>query len=388
MSSPILTDEELEKEKDLFNMDNKKQSTKQSLESIIKNRDKIDTEKIEVDKSTFVKSDIVEKTEEEIEKDIPSNYIEINLISNGRIEGIPDKLHFRCYSASDALDLNVDDEDKIKAVTKVLTRLNYEKFDVSLLTIQDILFILYKMHGAFISPKITRKVYIDDTITDEEKLNDPDNLEEVDIYLNSMVYAYLGKDYNDVDYEKKIKVPFTIKDNTTKDLISFKFTTLKDILTAQTYCKNYFKNEFIKYGDVRSTIAKIRGIRNDERQDEALEQYLSKNEDKVTEYYDFMAEYTKMIAEVTQALTIVSYNGQKLDKIEDKWDVYVNKLSFDIWENYNKVIEDYPFGFKEDIDVYLKSLKKTVHRRVGFQLDDFIHIDGHENTDRYTVEFD
>ena len=53
------------------------------------------------------------ETEEELKQDIPSSFIEINLASNGRIDGIPKKLHFRDYSASDALDLNVDDDDKL-----------------------------------------------------------------------------------------------------------------------------------------------------------------------------------------------------------------------------------------------------------------------------------
>ena len=43
---------------------------------------------------------------------------------------------------------------------------------------------------------------------------------------------------------------------------------------------------------------------------------------------------------------------------------------------------------KDDIDVYIPSLKKKVHRRVGFQFDDFIHVDKSENVDRCTVEFD
>ena len=97
-----------------------------------------------------------EKTEKEIKEDIPSNYIEINLVSNGRIKDTPTKLHFRCYSASDALDLNVDDDEKTKAIVKVLTRLNYEHFDIGELTAYnkatniakkiDLYFIFYIFH--------------------------------------------------------------------------------------------------------------------------------------------------------------------------------------------------------------------------------------------------
>ena len=153
MPSPLMTDEEVEMADKQTVMTPKKSLEEQMKESL-ENEDSI------------IKEDLVEETEEELKKDIPSSFIEINLVSNGRIEGIPSKLHFRCYSASDALDLNVDDDNKVKAITKVLTRLNYEGFDVSQLPTQDVLFILYKLHGAFISKKITRKVYIDDTLWD------------------------------------------------------------------------------------------------------------------------------------------------------------------------------------------------------------------------------
>lgn len=377
MASPIITDEMFEEQN--------KNVQKKSLEEIVKeNVNKIN----ENTDDGFIKEDIVKETEEELKEDIPSNFIEINLVSNGRIEGIPKKLHFRCYSASDAIDLNVGDDDKVKAVSKVLTRLNYENFDVSKLTIQDVLYILYKLHNAFISPKITKKVYIDDTIEDEEKLNADKNLEEVDIPISSISYAYLGKDYDDNELERKIKVPFTIKDNVTNNKVQFRYTILKDMLMAETYCRNYFKNEFIKFADIRSALNKIKSIRDEEKQDAMLDDYLNKNEEKVNEYYDFMRDYVKMVAKVVQCETIVSYNGKVLETLDEKWDVYENKLSVSMWEIYSKTLEEFPFGINEEVDVFLPSKREMVHRRVGFQFDDFIHVNKSENSDRCTVEFD
>ena len=221
------------------------------------------------------------------------------------------------------------------------------------------------MHGSFISKKIVKKVYIDDTIEDEKLLNADENLEEVDIPITSMVYAYLGKDYDDKDLEGKIKVPFVIRDKTTNESVTFKFTVLKDMLRAETYCKNYFKDEFIKYADIRSSLNKIHSINNEEKQDEMLDDYLDKNEDKVAEYFEFIIE-----------------------SLNEQWEIYSNNVSYDIWKKYNDVVNKYPFGIKDDIDVYIPSLKKKVHRRVGFQFDDFIHVDRHEDSDRCVVEFD
>lgn len=375
MSSPLMTDEEIETTDKQNNVTSKKSLEEQMKESLKNKEDSV------------IKEELVEETEKELKEDIPSNYIEINLVSNGKIEGIPSKLHFRCYSASDALDLNVDNDNKLKVITKVLTRLNYENFDIGELTIQDVLYILYKLHQNFISKKITKKVYIDDTIEDEKLLNADENLEEVDIPITSMIYAYLGKDYEDNNLGN-IKVPFTIRDNSTKEFVSFKFNVLKDMLRAETYCKNYFKDEFIKYADIRSTINKINSIRDEEKQDKLLDEYLTENEESVSEYYDFMIEYGKMVGKIIQAQTIVSYNGKKLESLEEKWDVYNNKLSYDVWEKYNDVVNKYPFGIKDDIDVYIPSLKKKVHRRVGFQFNDFIQTDRHEDNNKCVVEFD
>ena len=379
MGSPIITDEQLEQE------NNTKVTPKKSLEELMKEDYK---NSVESENNNFINDEIVNETEKELEEDIPSSFIEINLVSNGRIEGVPKKLHFRCYSASDAIDLNVADEDKPKAISKVLTRLNYENFDISLLPIQDVLFILYRLHSAFISPKITKKVYIDDTIEDEKKLNDEDNLEEIDIPISAINYAYLGKDYDDNELERKIKIPFTIKDNATNEKVKFRYIILKDMLMAETYCRNYFKNEFIQFADVRSALQRIQAITDEEKQDKSFDDYLNANEEKVSEYYDFMVDYAKMVAKVVQCQTIVSYNDEVLKTLDEKWDVYSNKISISMWEKYNKTLEEFPFGINEEIDVFIPSLQKKVHRRVGFQFDDFIHVNKQENIDRCTVEFD
>lgn len=371
MGSPIITDEELEKENFL---------TKENINKMMK--EAVSERTIDMNK------EILEETEQDIKEDIPSNYIEINLVSNGRIEGIPKVLHFRCYSASDAIDLNVADDDKPRAISKVLSRLNYENFDISLLPVQDVLFILYKLHSAFISTKITKKVYIDDTIQDEELLDSDDNIEEVDIPISSISYAYLGKDYDDNELEQKIKVPFTIKDTATNESVQFRYMILKDMIMAEKYCHNYFKDDFIKYADLRSSLNKINNIKNDKKKDKMFDDYLNQNEEKMNEYYEFMVQMGTMVAKVVQCATIVSYNGKKLESLDEKWEVYSNKLSAPMWKKYNATLENFPFGISEEIDVYLPSLKKKVHRRLGFQFTDFIHVDKQENSDRCVVEFD
>lgn len=376
MASPIMTDEELAEEGKVVAKKEENKGLKETMKEMASEGESV------------IKKALVEETERELKEDIPSNYIEINLVSNGRIEGIPSKLHFRCYSASDAIDLNVTDEQKVKSLVKVLSRLNYEGFDVGLLPVQDVLYILYKLHGAFISNTISKKVYIDDTIEDEELLNNDDNLEQVDIPITSIVYAYLGKNYDDENLPQNVKVPFTIRDKETNESATFRYSVLNDMIMAETYCKNYYKDEFIKYGDIRSALSKIHNISNEEKMDKALDDFISANEERTSEYYKFMIEYSRMVAKIVQAESIVSYNGKVLETLDEKWDCYSNKMSVSLWESYVNVVKDFPFGIKDDIDVYLPSLKKKVHRRVGFQFNDFLHIDRPKDSDRCVVEFD
>lgn len=376
MASPIITDEELENEK-------KEVKPKQNLEELMKS---MSNEQIN-EMNEKIDNDILEETEEELKQDIPSSFIEINLASNGRIEGIPKKLHFRDYSASDALDLNVDDDDKMKAIIKVLSRTNYEGFDISKLTTEDVAFILYRIHGTFISNKITKKVYINDKLEGDE-LNSDDNLEEVDIPISAMKFNYLGKDINDNDLEKKIKVPFTVKDKSNGTVVKFKFTTLNDMLLADTYCRNKYRNEFIKYADIRTAISKINKILDEDEKDKMLDKYLTENEQKCNDYFNFMVEFAKSVAKIVQAEAIVEYNGKPITDLNEQWEIYSTKLSSSIWDIYSDILKEFSFGISDDVEVFIPSLQKKVTRRVGFQFDDFLHIDKKERNDRYTVEFD
>ena len=244
------------------------------------------------------------------------------------------------------------------------------------------------MHNNFISHTISKKVYIDDTIVDEKELNDESNLEEVDIPISALSFAFLGKDYDDNDLERKIKIPFTITDKGTNEKASFRYVILKDMIKAETYCRNYFKDEFTKYGDFRASLDKINNITDEEKRNKLMDEYLNQNEEKANGYYEFMMEFAKMVAKIVQCETIVSYNGKVLEDIDEKWDVYANKLSVSMWDSYNKTIESFPFGIKDECDVFIPSLQKKVHRRVSFQFDDFLRLDKSENDGRCVVEFD
>ena len=160
MSSPIITDEQLEKEQ------NRKNTPKKTMEQIVKET-KFEDKIVDSDEG-FMNKEILEETEKDIADDIPSSYIEINLVSNGRIKGIPNKLHFRCYSASDAVDLNVDEDNKTKAMYEIALAL-YNHISNSIndssqinpidLDINKIIFVSYKSNlDDYLVPKLPKEL--------------------------------------------------------------------------------------------------------------------------------------------------------------------------------------------------------------------------------------
>lgn len=334
-----------------------------------------------------VKEEVIEETVNEIADDIPPSYVEVNLPSNGKIEGIPSKLHFRCYTSGEATKLNVPDEDKPKAICKVLTGLCWEKFDIMKLPTQDILFILYVIQARFINPVITKTIFIDDTLEDSELYKD-ENLEDVDIPINSLHFIYLGKDENDVDLKEPIKIPFTISDSLTNSKLQFKIASLGDLIEAKTYCKNFYRDELIKYAKVKRELDSIRKIRNDEDRLKKFEEYIDLNDDEVKEYYKFRTEYDDKIEEVLQCMQIVSFNGEVISSIEEKWKIYQENIPFDLWSVYLEFVNSLKFGLSDKVDVFSPTNKKIVTRRVGFQLSDFLHFNKPKNTSRYSIAFD
>lgn len=338
-----------------------------------------------------VKNEQVEQAEKEVEQDIPSNYIKINLPSNGRVEGIPTVLHFRDYTGNDALDLNVfDDEESTQVLVNVLKRMCYEKFDISLLPVDDVLYILYILQFTFISSEIQKNVYIDETLPqgdNEGEIDYEGNIAEVTIPFSSIRVTYLGKDKDDKDLEENVKFPVTLTDSATGIKMKVKLASLKDTLVARNYCKKFFRNKFIEFADIRKSLSDIQSIKKKDVREQKMNDFLINNEDEVNDYYFFMNEYALTVAKFIQALQIVSYNGEDIEDIEKKWELYQNNIPSDVWQFYNQIIDKYSFGIDELVKVNIPDVGK-VERRVSFQLSDFLSFDRKKTDDRYSLSFD
>ena len=354
------------------------------LDPMLGNTEKLDELKVDTKK--------VEKAVEEVDKDIPIGYIEIKLPSNGRIEGIPSSLHFRDYTGNDALDLNVlDENERVKTLVNVLKRMCYEQFDIGLLPVEDVLYILYVLQFTFISSSVEKYIYVDENLPegeDEGQKDSDENLELVEIPFSALHVTFLGKDKDDKDLPEKVKFPLTLTDNTTNSKVRIKLPSLKDALVADKYCKEFYHDKTIEFNDIRRSLSQIEGIKKKSLRDEKMDEFTAKNEDRLNEYYSFLKEYALMVAKFMQSLQIVAFNGEVIEDAEKKWELYNKSISTNLWNYYNSIVEKFKFGLNEEVEVFSKKLKTKVSRRVSFQLFEFISFDRTKTDDRFSVSFD
>ena len=346
------------------------------------------------DEETTIKNEtVVEKIVEknESKNDIPSCYIEIKLPSNGKIKDCPKVLHFRDYTSSDIVDLNMKDDGDIKTLSKVLSRMNYENYDVSNLVPEDLLYITYVLHSTFVSNTIEKTSYIDETLeegTDVGKLDNKENIEYFDIPITSLKYRMLGYDDDGNKIDVKFKSPFKITDSMSGDVVGVRLSTIKDIQIATQYVKDKYEDDMIKFDDVKTEIERLQELK--ENRDEELNKYYAEHKDRVEEYYSFYKEFASMIAKVSSALRIVSYNDEiiKDDDIEEKLRLYSDCISSGVWEIYDSVKEKFSFGILAEQEVFSERLNKKITKTFQFQLDDFIPSNERKDIDRFTLSFD
>lgn len=323
------------------------------------------------------------------QKEIPSCYIEIKLPSCGRIEDYPKVLHFRDYTSSDIVDLNIKDDGDIKTLSKVLSRMNYENYDVANLVPEDLLYITYILHSTFVSNTIEKKDYIDDTLpdgTEEGHLDNKENIEIFEIPITSLQFIMLGYDKDGNKIDTKFKSPFTITDTRTNDKIGVRLSTIKDIQIATEYVKNKFEDELVKYDDVKNEMERLHNLK--ENREAETEKYYQKNKTKIEEYYSFYKEFVAMTTKIASALRIVSYNGNSIDDLEEKLRLYSDCISDGVWKMYDDVKEKFQFGICSEQEVFSERLNKKITKTFQFQLDDFIPSNDRKESDRFTMSFD
>lgn len=322
---------------------------------------------------------------------IPNDYIEIKLASNGKLDAFK-TLHFRDYSMDDALELNVlEEEDRLKALIKVLNNMIYEKeFDCKNFHIKELIQTLYTIHIAFISNKMEKEYYIDENLIEgyeEGQLYHEKNIDKIDIQLNKLNILNIDETINGEKKEQKFKEPFTVFDKIKKQKVTFRLSRVGDLLFAQEFCNEKYNTELFKYKPLKKALKKLEDIKDRKEKEETLNKLIENNSEEYENYMKFIIQYDSDYIRIVQALTIIAINDKKLETVADQLEAYRTNVSTTLWQYYNEKCEEYDFGIMDKYTFYSEVLKKNVTRRFQFQLLDFLPDTNKNYSDRFTVSF-
>lgn len=328
----------------------------------------------------------VNEVEKEIKtSNVPPEFIKIKLLSNGKIEGIPEILHFRDFTSKEALEITTASEDtKYETICNVLTKTCYEGFEIKKLTEQDIIMIMLTITANFISPAVDKYIYIDPN--KEEGLNDSSNLELVKVSLKGIEAQYLGTDENDNVINEKFKVPFTLKDSITGKSYKFKLPCVNDVILATKYVKDFYID---RIKELSSFSVKLESIRtNPKSTDEELAAFTQKNFDDAMKYKELQEDIVKTTATMIQSLQIVAIDDKTFNEPSEQWKAY-EEVPDGLIKKYSEICDEYDFGIKPELKVYSPANKGPVVRPFRLEIDDFIDaLNNREGSDRFDVAFE
>lgn len=353
--------------------------------------DGVNDSQIKNEKQFTVKNEKVDEIKQSYNTSIPSEFIEVKLLSNGRIKNVPKILHFRDFSSSEALDVTITSEkDKVKKLVKVLSNMNYEKFDCSVLPEQDILIILIKIIGTFITSNLERKVYINLNLPDgidKGCLNNEKNIDIVNVPFSQFDIQYLGTNDKDEIIEPQIKLPMTLTDSLTNTKYSFKIPSIEDLYIATDYVKDYYKEDLKKFTSYISSIEKIKSS-NDEDKDSKLRDFIIEHFEESEKYRELEEKITKTTAQMVSSLQLVAINGEELKTLEEKWNAF-DSLPNSLFKKYSNIVDKYKFGVKPEVKVFIPSLGHKEIRTFRLEIDDLLdELNNTKESDRYNVDFE
>lgn len=307
---------------------------------------------------------------------VPMGYISVKLDSLGKLSA-PFELHFRDYSIEEVLELasTNDDLDNLEAVVKVLNNMVFEDFDCGELVFEELMEILYTLQGTFYSGEIERRVILDE----KGDRKDPDNY----------VWAFISIGAIETkELDAKFKEPFTLSDSKTEQNIVFRLPRIKDKLIAEDYLKGRYSREIRQYSEIYHEISKIEATKDDKLRQEKMLELEEEKGDEVIALKTYLLEKMKLLAVLTQGLSIISVNGKALDygNCEELLEI-IPSISRRVWERYNKVVEEYSFGLVPDVTFFLPELQENITRRVLFRPVDFLPDYEQESGGGVTVSF-
>lgn len=301
---------------------------------------------------------------------VPPEYMAVQLSSVGKLDA-PAEVHVRDYNGKDLMDLSLTpDEDILRGLVEVLNNLIWEDTDARRLTEQELMEIMLNIYANFWSPTIQGYPF---PYTEEEWNSiEPERRERIEKGLEKLeVDISIAEQIKTNPLPEDFKEPIVAKG---KDhVVGFRLPRVNDYFTAEQYTDEKYRYEEQKHAD---TARKVANDRIHEVDPAAMREYREYIRHRNSDY--IMAK---------QAQTIVSFDGETLETLEDRLAAYPH-IDLRLWKAFNSYIEDkLQFGVDPNVTMRSPIDGTTVTRRCQFRPVDFIPPIQSSDTGEYTIQF-
>jgi hypothetical protein len=312
----------------------------------------------------------------EIKKFTPE-VLEVRLSSLGKLD-IPAVVHVHDYTMDDALKLSLAEGDfYFQRLMEVMDNIIEDDIDVTLLhekEMEEILLTLYAnywdsvIHG-FPYPYTQEELEACENEDLKRKIQEEGFVPRIDIPIKDIQTNEIPE-----DFKEPIKIEYKGK------TIKVKLQRIQNILLAQEYVNKKYIAEKKKFDDLESVLEYNEKVKHDP------DKVRTVDSEKLSEYKKFIENRDLDYLRYMQAFSLVEFEGQLLETIEDKINAY-SHIDLRFWSIYSEMLKQIDFGVVKEMKVKSPLTKKKVTRRFQFRLMDFIpDIDTSEPTE-YTISF-
>lgn len=318
-----------------------------------------------VDKGVINNSGL-KKIEENITKNIPSNYIPIRMSSSGKFD-CPEIIHVKNFSGSDIFNLSLQTlETTVEALTNCLNNMIYEDFDAKNLTEKELLEIIITVYANFWNRELQMNYPYDneelETIQkenpDKYKLIEKGKIDKVIIDLSKLAWITL-----DNSFKEKLE----LEKNNTK--VVFAHDRLFHTLIASQYIEKYCFEDEMK-------IRKLKEISNDRD--------LTYDESK--ELKETSKRKANLLYKLIRCQLIVSINGVELKTIDEKLKAF-DEIDETFWLKRDDLVSNVKYGVDNFIKVKSPVTGKKVERRFSFRILEILSALQLPSDDGFVVNF-
>jgi hypothetical protein len=338
-----------------------------------------------------VESKIEQRTKKELE--IPMDFIPVKFDSNGRL-GYSKILHFRDYTIDDMLLLDTADEkDQLKGVVQALNSMLWEKeFDCMNLHIKDLLTVVYTLHGSFISNKIEKEYYKDDTLPegDEEgQLSHKSNIVSQEIPLSCFKTKSIDQNDKGKALEVLFKEPFKVRDKVKNKDYYFIMPRVGHMITAYLHAEEKLYEKLREYSSIKRELKAISKIKSEEERDARYNLLEDERQEEYKGYKEVMKEYEHLFIKALKYQALSKIGDRELNTIEEKIDAGSTEVGTSLWAIYDDICKKYDFGIKEEITFKSDAHHgESITRRFLPQILDFLPTANKTDSRRFDISFD